>query len=224
MSGVRISGTGLSSGRPDFVSASTSTSLPAGSSGSASGSVKCRVSRLIGVQCHLRGSARSYLENMSKLSRTLGNSIAHRGILPRSITSCQAEALPEPHLLHVTIEMEFERRWWGSFPTGSIARHVKPISQERHRADVLRGNPVPGGFFPSFFIVVLALLASGTSLAQDQKDREFQECPECPIMVGIPSGTFSMGSPPTESGSFDSEGPQHAPTSRHMGTREPRRR
>jgi formylglycine-generating enzyme required for sulfatase activity len=143
---------------------------------------------------------------MSKLSRTLGNSIAHRGILPRSITSRQ------------------EGRWWGSFPTGSIARHVKPISQERHRADVLRGNPVPGGFFPSFFIVVLALLASGTSLAQDQKDREFQECPECPIMVGIPSGTFSMGSPPTESGSFDSEGPQHAPTSRHMGTREPRRR
>jgi formylglycine-generating enzyme required for sulfatase activity len=105
--------------------------------------------------------------------------------------------------------MEFERRWWGSFPTGSIARHVKPISQERHRADVLRGNPVQGGFFPSFFIVVLALLASGTSLAQDQKDREFQECPECPIMVGNPSGTFVMGSPPTESGRFDSEGPQH---------------
>ena len=28
-------------------------------------------------------------------------------------------------------------------------------------------------------------------------------------MVGIPAGTFVMGSPPTESGRFDSEGPQH---------------
>ena len=28
-------------------------------------------------------------------------------------------------------------------------------------------------------------------------------------MVGIPAGTFVMGSPHTESGRFDSEGPQH---------------
>ncbi len=28
-------------------------------------------------------------------------------------------------------------------------------------------------------------------------------------MVGIPAGTFDMGSPPTESGRFESEGPQH---------------
>jgi formylglycine-generating enzyme required for sulfatase activity len=59
-------------------------------------------------------------------------------------------------------------------------------------------------------VMVLALAASGTSLAQDQKDREIQECPECPVMVGIPSGTFVMGSPANERGRFDSEGPQHA--------------
>jgi formylglycine-generating enzyme required for sulfatase activity len=29
-------------------------------------------------------------------------------------------------------------------------------------------------------------------------------------MVGIPAGTFTMGSPPSESGRFDSEGPQHS--------------
>jgi formylglycine-generating enzyme required for sulfatase activity len=63
---------------------------------------------------------------------------------------------------------------------------------------------------PSFVIALLALVPPGTSLAQIQKDREFQECSVCPIMVGIPSGTFVMGSPRSESGRFDSEGPQHS--------------
>ena len=43
-------------------------------------------------------------------------------------------------------------------------------------------------------------------------DRSFQECPECPQMVGIPAGKFLMGSPASEPGRFDSEGPQHAVT------------
>ena len=38
---------------------------------------------------------------------------------------------------------------------------------------------------------------------------EFQDCPQCPRMVVIPAGTFTMGSPPAERGRFDSEGPQH---------------
>jgi formylglycine-generating enzyme required for sulfatase activity len=69
---------------------------------------------------------------------------------------------------------------------------------------------VPRRLLPSFVIALLALVPPGTSLAQIQKDREFQECPVCPIMVGIPSGTFVMGSPRSESGRFDSEGPQHS--------------
>ena len=69
---------------------------------------------------------------------------------------------------------------------------------------------MPRRLFPASLIVVLALAASGTGRAQDQRDREFQECPDCPKMVGIPSGTFLMGSPPKESGRFDSEGPQHS--------------
>jgi formylglycine-generating enzyme required for sulfatase activity len=69
---------------------------------------------------------------------------------------------------------------------------------------------VPRRLLPSFVIALLVLVPPGTSLAQIQKDREFQECPVCPIMVGIPSGTFVMGSPRSESGRFDSEGPQHS--------------
>ena len=68
---------------------------------------------------------------------------------------------------------------------------------------------VPRRFRLSLAIAVLALTATGTCLAQVQKEREFQECPVCPVMVGIPAGTFVMGSPRTENGRFDSEGPLH---------------
>jgi formylglycine-generating enzyme required for sulfatase activity len=55
----------------------------------------------------------------------------------------------------------------------------------------------------------LALAASGPGHAQEPKDRDFRECPDCPEMVGIPAGRFVMGSPRGEPGRFDSEGPQH---------------
>lgn len=57
------------------------------------------------------------------------------------------------------------------------------------------------------FIVLLAC-ACGAS-AQEHKEREFQECRDCPVMVGIPAGAFMMGSPASEHGRFDTEGPLH---------------
>jgi formylglycine-generating enzyme required for sulfatase activity len=59
-------------------------------------------------------------------------------------------------------------------------------------------------------IVSLGLFTSCSANAQTRHDREFHECRECPEMVGIPAGQFVMGSPKTEPGRFDSEGPQHA--------------
>jgi formylglycine-generating enzyme required for sulfatase activity len=56
--------------------------------------------------------------------------------------------------------------------------------------------------------VALIMLAN-VGHAGEQKDREFRECPDCPEMVGIPAGTFVMGSPRREAGRFDNEGPQH---------------
>jgi len=61
----------------------------------------------------------------------------------------------------------------------------------------------------SLAVLLLTIVASGVSRAREQTDREFQECPECPVMVGIPAGTFVMGSPAKEPGRFDAEGPQH---------------
>jgi formylglycine-generating enzyme required for sulfatase activity len=40
-------------------------------------------------------------------------------------------------------------------------------------------------------------------------DPVFRECSDCPEMVAIPAGSFVMGSPASEHGRFDAEGPQH---------------
>jgi formylglycine-generating enzyme required for sulfatase activity len=68
---------------------------------------------------------------------------------------------------------------------------------------------------------LLALLAIGAGLvvmraaqAGEAVDRAFRECPDCPEMVAIPAGKFVMGSPATERGRFDTEGPQHSVTLR----------
>jgi formylglycine-generating enzyme required for sulfatase activity len=62
--------------------------------------------------------------------------------------------------------------------------------------------------FSAAFIAAASFAAAQTNLPE-KTEREFQECSVCPMMVGIPAGSFSMGSPQTESGRFDTEGPAH---------------
>lgn len=51
------------------------------------------------------------------------------------------------------------------------------------------------------------------STERDEADRErpvgslFRDCPDCPELVVVASGRFDMGSPPTERGRHDNEGP-----------------
>ena len=56
---------------------------------------------------------------------------------------------------------------------------------------------------------LIAGVVSAAAPAPDGVEREFKECSECPVMLGIPGGTFTMGSPADEPGRFDTEGPQH---------------
>ena len=42
--------------------------------------------------------------------------------------------------------------------------------------------------------------------------KEFRECKGCPKMVVVPAGSFTMGSPSSEEGRYDDEGPQHRVT------------
>lgn len=61
---------------------------------------------------------------------------------------------------------------------------------------------------------VTLVLAWQETPAADHPEREFSECPECTVMLAIPGGSFTMGSPATEPGRFDNEGPQHTVTVR----------
>jgi formylglycine-generating enzyme required for sulfatase activity len=63
---------------------------------------------------------------------------------------------------------------------------------------------------PGFFLALLLLVLAAPVFAADVPDaHEFVECVGCPQMVAIPGGKFLMGSPASEPGRFDSEGPQH---------------
>jgi formylglycine-generating enzyme required for sulfatase activity/uncharacterized caspase-like protein len=44
--------------------------------------------------------------------------------------------------------------------------------------------------------------------------QSFRECADCPEMVVVPAGSFTMGSPGSEPGRVDNEGPQHVVTIR----------
>ena len=67
--------------------------------------------------------------------------------------------------------------------------------------------------FPGFFLALLLALLAVPVFAADapapSAAHEFVECVGCPQMVAIPGGKFLMGSPASEPGRFDSEGPQH---------------
>jgi formylglycine-generating enzyme required for sulfatase activity len=65
--------------------------------------------------------------------------------------------------------------------------------------------------------VTISLSRSGAPLSAAEecslKPKDvFKECATCPEMVVVPAGSFTMGSPPTEAGSFDHENPQHMVT------------
>jgi formylglycine-generating enzyme required for sulfatase activity len=61
----------------------------------------------------------------------------------------------------------------------------------------------------SGIVVALGVFAGVAVHAQETTDRQFQECHDCPVMMGIPAGEFLMGSPADERGRLDTEGPLH---------------
>ena len=71
------------------------------------------------------------------------------------------------------------------------------------------------GWFFTFAVEVSAAgshhdMAEAQRRLQEHTDgSRFQDCLLCPRMVVVPSGSFTMGSPGSEDGRYDNEGPQH---------------
>lgn len=60
-------------------------------------------------------------------------------------------------------------------------------------------------------VALAAAFLCRVAMADDAAARHsFRDCADCPEMVTIPAGSFVMGSPKSEPGRFDAEGPQHA--------------
>jgi formylglycine-generating enzyme required for sulfatase activity len=67
------------------------------------------------------------------------------------------------------------------------------------------------GVMPGYARTGLTPLSSDEERALDPKD-SLKECENCPEMVVMPAGTFTMGSPPSETNRDNDEGPLHLVT------------
>jgi len=78
---------------------------------------------------------------------------------------------------------------------------------------------LPGLIIAAFCLMWMPAQAQAANLGKTVKvariaqapgaDHIFRDCPSCPEMVVIPSGAFDMGSPDSEAGRGDDEGPVH---------------
>ena len=55
----------------------------------------------------------------------------------------------------------------------------------------------------------LAALCAPSAAGAQEPGQTFRDCESCPVMVVVPAGEYTMGSPDDEDGRFAIEGPQH---------------
>jgi hypothetical protein len=72
--------------------------------------------------------------------------------------------------------------------------------------------PPPGSSEPAVEAKVQPATPAPPSSETSEPGKVMRDCPECPEMVLVPAGEFTMGSPPDEPDRSDDEGPQRQVT------------
>ena len=135
---------------------------------------------------------------------------------PPSLLPLDRAALEWSRLDKTSIaELEtFERR----HPASAEAEYARARLKELRKVAVVTPPPVvalPKVVEPAVGVFSPSRAARPLSVAEERtlkpKD-SFRECNECPEMVVVPAGSFMMGSPPSEEGRRDAEGPQRRVT------------
>ena len=91
------------------------------------------------------------------------------------------------------------------FPPGSPSPRVARQSARRSPGMTMRWRRLE-------LVVRFGAACVATVLLGAASAPTFRDCADCPEMVAVPAGSFMMGSPASEPGRFDDEGPQHRVT------------
>jgi formylglycine-generating enzyme required for sulfatase activity len=119
----------------------------------------------------------------------------------------------------VAILEEFLRRYPDGMFAGFARARIEELKQTKTAAVIPPVVPPPATAAPCGSATSVSLsrepatLTAAEECALQPKDA-FRECSDCPDMVVIPAGIFSMGAPLKEKGRNPDEGPQHDVTFR----------
>ena len=87
--------------------------------------------------------------------------------------------------------------------SGGTARMVPPNCRTRS------GDPLLRSVTALLLVMALAPLSTPGAAAAQEPGQTFRDCERCPLMVVVPSGDYTMGSPDGEDGRYRIEGPRH---------------
>ncbi len=139
-----------------------------------------------------------------------------KGVAQATEFAAKADALPDGHPDDEREAYEKARqvgsadgfeRFLAEFPNGAFSQNARMV--------LLALQPETSRSGSGFDVALTHAGQAAAKLAQ-------RDCPECPLMLAVAGGSFSMGSPNSETGRGDDEGPQRRVTvaAFHMGKTE----
>lgn len=178
----------------------------------------------LGGEGHMQEILEGFYDRTVKAIRSPGKRRAVRRLCEKRLISGSRRRLTEdeeeiprrykisPELLQRLVDarlLRAEPRLGGTFYELSHDTLVDPVLQSRKSRQAKRWNLVSTAFLV-FGLTMFAYSAYHESKRVEVlAASEFRDCPECPVMVEIPGGSFLMGSPDSEPERDDDEGPQH---------------